>query len=305
MIGIVGSSGFIGTFLSNSLEGTVGISMRNENWQDELKNKNIIINLVGKAHDHEGNSTKKDYEHINVDLTKELFKVFIKSEACLFIHVSSIAAIEEFESEDIITEQSLCNPQSWYGKSKLEADNWLMKQTLPDHKKMIILRPPMVHGPGDKGNLQLLFRLISKGIPNPLASFDNKRSFISIYNFTFFIEQVIGKKDQIISGLYNIADDESISTREIIDEIKRISGRKGINLYVPRFLIKTIAKLGDIIPLPLNSNRFRKMTGNLIVSNSKIKKMLELESIPLSAKQGLIKTLLSLDNTYRKTKTNL
>src|SRR5690606_16164829 len=116
---------------------------------------------------------------------------FLESDADLLIHISSLAAIEEFESATPLTESDECHPQSWYGQSKHTAEEWLFAQQLPENKKLIIVRPPMVHGPRDKGNLDLLYKLISKGIPYPLASFDNKRSFISIDNFSFFIEQII------------------------------------------------------------------------------------------------------------------
>src|SRR5690606_37898463 len=103
-------------------------------------------------------------------------------------------------------EDSSCNPISWYGHSKRTAEKWLLEQHLPPGKKLVILRPPMVHGPGDKGNLGLLYKLISKGIPYPLASFDNRRSFISIDNFSFFIEQIITHHEKMDSGIYHIAD---------------------------------------------------------------------------------------------------
>src|SRR5690606_12663074 len=106
--------------------------------------------------------------------------------------------------------------------------------------------PPMVHGPGDKGNLALLYKLISKGIPYPLSSFDNSRSFISIDNFSFFIQQIIEHQDKLDSGIYHIADDESISTKEIIEIIKNVTGKNVPNIALPKFLVKGIAKIGDI-----------------------------------------------------------
>lgn len=290
---IIGSSGFIGQNLLHSLPQAKGISLRDRNWRNTLGSAAVALNLVGKAHDHEGTATEQDYHHANVELAKQVYQEFIQSSATLLIHVSSLAAIEEFESSVPLKETDACNPISWYGQSKREAEKWLLSQEVPEGKKLLILRPPMVHGSGDKGNLGLLYKLISKGIPYPLSSFDNKRSFISIDNFCFFIEQIIEKKDKLDSGIYHIADDEPVSTKEIIEIIKRITNKKTLNLALPKVLVRGIAKMGDVVPIPLNSKRLKKMTSDLLVSNEKIKKALGIGKLPLTAKEGLEKTIRS------------
>jgi nucleoside-diphosphate-sugar epimerase len=295
MIKICGSSGFIGKTLLNNLENSVGVSLRSDNWRKDLAEGTIIINLVGKAHDHKGECGEHDYYHANLDLLKEIFHVFIKSNATLLIHVSSIAAVEEYGREELLSENTCCHPFSFYGKSKRDAEKWLMCQQLPNGKKVVILRPPMVHGPGDKGNLGLLYSLISRGIPYPLASFSNSRSFISIGNFNFIIKQIIEKQEMLLSGIYHIADDESISTNDIISIIKAVTGKKVSNLSLPKFLIKGIAKMGDFVPLPLNTKRLNKMTSNLLVSNQKIKNALGIQKMPLTAKEGLEITIKSFN----------
>ena len=157
-IRILGSSGFIGKHLLKSLDQSVGVSLREVNWVDKLQDADIIINLVGKAHDHQGLAKEEDYYYSNFELVKEIFNQFLNSDASLFIHISSIAAIEEIESQIPLTEDSTYNPTSVYGISKMEAEKWLMAQKIPAGKKIIILRPPMVHGPFDKGNLGLLYK---------------------------------------------------------------------------------------------------------------------------------------------------
>src|SRR5690606_38086270 len=127
-------------------------SLRHNNWRDSVYNSSIIINLVGKAHDHIGKATERDYYYANFDLLKEIYNEFLKSSASIFIHISSLAAIEEYESNSYLDEKYPSNPHSFYGKSKREGELWLLSQKLPYGKKIIILRPPMVHGPGDKGN---------------------------------------------------------------------------------------------------------------------------------------------------------
>lgn len=294
---ILGSSGFLGRNLSGVFPTSRGLSLRNATWRDNVLNgTDILINLVGKAHDHKGEAKEEDFYYANFELTKQVFEAFIDSPAKLLIHISSIAAVEEVGATDELIEGSSCKPESWYGKSKREAEQWLLEQRLPQDKKLIILRPPMVHGMGDKGSLGLLYNLISKGIPYPLAAFNNKRSFISIDNFTFLIKEIIKNHDRLTSGIYHIADDEPIATKKIIQIIKKTTGKNVINLSLPRFFVRGIAKVGDIIPIPLNSKRLKKMTSDLLVSNEKIKKVLDVQHLPLSAEEGMIKTIRSFSS---------
>ena len=294
---ILGSSGFIGQHALAMFTHAIGISLRDHGWRNAFSSASVVLNLVGKAHDLEGTATEQDYYYANIELSKQIFKEFLKSPATLFIHVSSLAALEEFESSNQLKELDECHPVSWYGQSKRAAEEWLLSQQLPPDKKLIILRPPMVHGPGDKGNLGLLYKLISKGIPYPLSSFNNKRSFISVDNFSFFIQQILDNQERLDSGIYHIADDEPISTQEIINIIKKVTGKNVPNVYLPRFLVKGIARIGDVIPIPLNSKRLKKMTSDLLVSNAKIKKVLGIEKLPLTAKEGLEKTIKSFKHS--------
>ena len=296
-IAVFGSSGFIGKNLVKSLLEDMEVqevSLRNSDWENSInEGTEVFINLVGKAHDHKGTANEKDYYFANVDLTQQIFEVFKKSEAKLFIYISSLAALEEFESFKPLEETDECNPISLYGKSKREAEIWLLKEDLVSDKKLIIIRPPMVHGPGDKGNLGLLYKIISKGIPYPLASFNNERSFISIDNFNFYIKKIIKKKENLKNGIYHISDNETVCTIEIIEIIKKVENIKIPNLSFPKSLIKGLARIGDFVPIPLNTKKLKKLTNNLLVSNQKIKTALEIDNLPLTATKGLEKTIKS------------
>jgi nucleoside-diphosphate-sugar epimerase len=126
------------------------------------------------------------------------------------------------------------------------------------------------------------------GLPWPLGAFENKRSFCSIDNLCFIINELI-ENDQIPSGVYNIADDKPISTNELINLISVELGKKPNIWNVPQLLIKSFSKLGDVLRLPLNSERLSKLTETYIVSNNKIKNAIN-KPLPISAKDGLIKT---------------
>ena len=145
----------------------------------------------------------------------------------------------------------------------------------------------MIHGPGNKGNLNLLFKLQKRGFPWPLGAFENKRSFCSIDNISFVIQQLIEK--DIESGIYQIADDEALSTNELIS-LMALSQKKAKIWNIPSKKIQAIARLGDHLHLPLNSERLKKLTESYVVSNQKIKNALEIEKMPVSAKEGFKKT---------------
>jgi len=295
---IAGGSGFIGNNLSEYLKSanfiTTSLSLREDGWENKMASDwDVVINLIGKAHDHSGRATEKEYFAVNYNLTKLIFSEFLKSSAKIFIHISTIAAVEEFDSIELINEDHKQNPISFYGLSKFKAEEWLLSQPLNNSKKLVILRPPMVHGKGDKGNLGLLFKFISKGIPYPLSAFDNSRSFIYIENFNFLISQIIRYSDNLQHKLYHISDDEPVPTSRVIEIISKVIGRKISKIKFPKFIINILASIGDVIPFPLNRKRLRKLTGNLIVSNKKIKDDLGIKNLPYTAEQGIEATIRS------------
>lgn len=293
---VLGPTGFVSKNLQNSLKPTYDIwkvSLRKGFCINKDYDSQVWINCVGKAHDFDGKATKEDFYYANFELVKVIYNEFINSNASLLIHISSIAAQEEFSSDIPLMEDAKCNPISLYGKSKREAEIWLMNQKIPANKKIIILRPPMIHGEGDKGNLRNLFNIVRYKIPNPFVSFKNKRSFISIDNFVFYIDQIIQKHNILPSGIYNVCDDEGMSTNKIIEIIKEVKRFKLPNIYIPKFFVLVLAKIGDFVPIPINTNRLNKLTSNLLVSNSKIKNALAIDSLPLSAEEGMIKTIKS------------
>ena len=296
---LFGASGFLGTQLKKNLSGNImPVSLREKDWLSKLpEDADVFINCIGKAHDHKGTATEHDFYFANYELVKVIFEEFLKSNAQIFIHISSIAAVEENERNEVLTENSVGNPQSHYGKSKKAAEEYLLKQILPSGKKLFILRPSMIHGEGDKGNLTLLYKIISKGIPYPLGAFQNSRTFISVDNVVFLMNEIIKKYKEMESGVYHITDDEPLSTQKIIEIIGTAKGKKPLILSPPKFLINVLAKFGDMISLPINSKRLKKMTSNLIVSNQKIKTALNIDSLPVSAEEGMRKTIESFKSS--------
>ena len=296
---ITGSTGFVGKnlipYLQDSSINYVPLT------RDELRSaafskvgqSDSIVHLAGKAHDLKSVSQPNEYYAINFDLTKDLYDAFLKSNAKKFIFVSSVKASAD-RVEGALVESYVPDPQTHYGKSKLLAEEYILNQPLPDGKSFFILRPCMIHGPGNKGNLNLLYKLISKGIPYPLAAFENKRSFLSVENLCFVIRELL-ERDDIPSGIYNVADDEVLSTNALIKLIAKASDRSPKLWKINPGLIRSLAKLGDLLKLPLTTERLNKLTENYIVNNTKIRRALGKE-FPVLAEDGIIKTISSFQN---------
>ena len=290
---ITGATGFVGKNLSKFLKEKghhiSPLSLRKA-WELD-QNAEAIIHLAGKAHDTKNISIEKEYFEINTELTKKLFDEFLKTTAQDFIYFSSVKATAD-TVEGFLDENHKSNPQTPYGKSKLEAEEFLLSQKLPENKRLFIIRPCMIHGPGNKGNLNLLYKFVQKGIPYPLAAFENKRSFLSIDNLNFLILEMLSNKN-VDSGIYNFADDEVLSTNELVKLIANTSGKKEKLWKISSKLISATAKMGDMMKLPLNSERLKKLTENYWVSNQKIKNALGIAKLPVSASEGLEKTIKS------------
>ena len=148
----------------------------------------------------------------------------------------------------------------------------------------------MIHGPGNKGNLNLLYSVVSKGIPWPLGAYENLRSFCSIDNISFVVEQLI-VKEGIESGIYHVGDDEPISTNELIRLISESVGKRSHIWRLPKGLMGAAASVGGVLHLPLNRERLHKLTENYVVSNDKIKNVLDIDRMPVSAREGMKRTL--------------
>lgn len=291
---ITGSSGFVGKnlsdYLSNLSFSIDTISLRNEDWKKDVR-ADAIIHLAGKAHDTKNSSDESEYFKVNTDLTKEIFDAFLESKIKDFIYFSSVKAVADNVSE-ILYEDVKPNPKTPYGQSKLKAEEYILSKAIPEGKRVFIIRPCMIHGPGNKGNLNLLYNVVKKRIPYPLAAFKNQRSFLGIDNLNFMIKEILENKD-IASGVYNFADDEVLSTNELVQIIASVSNKKNLSIAIPQQIINGIAKIGDLIKLPLNSETVQKLTENYRVSNQKIKTAIGINNLPNTAQQGLEKTIKS------------
>ena len=283
---LTGASGFVGKNLISYFNNKIEIKKHVRD-VEFCVSQDIVIHLAGKAHDLKNISNKEEYYEVNTELTKKIFDAFLISDSSVFIMLSSVKAVAD-NVVGSLSEDCEPNPKTHYGKSKLLAERYILSKNIPGNKRVYILRPCMIHGPNNKGNLNLLYKLVSKRIPWILGAFKNMRSYCSIDNLLFVINEFI-HNNAIPSGVYNVADDEHLSTNEIISLMAKSNNKKTIIFNVYPFIIKIIAKIGDVIPLPLNSERLKKLTESYMVSNEKLKKNIGKE-LPLTSRVGIINT---------------
>lgn len=298
---ITGANGFVGSNISAALSAQghdciavdlsnipqKGVYSARYSWEefDALRAKLAeteygVIHLAGKAHDTRKASDPAAYDRINGGLTQ---RILDELSPAVFILFSSVKACAD-TAEGVLTENARPDPKTPYGISKLKAEEIAIRKQPP---RYYLLRPAMIHGPGNKGNLNLLHKIARLGIPWPLGAYENARSFCSIANVSFLLNELLRVRPE--SGVYQISDDHPVSTNALI----KLINPRSLVLRIPKSLVAALARLGDTIHLPLNSERLRKLTESYIVSNAKIKNALGIETLPVSAEDGLRKTIKS------------
>jgi nucleoside-diphosphate-sugar epimerase len=292
---ITGASGFVGQNLMNFFENKNHLTAYNRREILHI-NTEAVIHLAGKAHDLKNVSTPDAYYEANTKFTEKVFDAFLQSDATVFITLSSVKAVsDKVEGEQ--TENDIPNPTTHYGKSKLQADLYILNQPNTEGKRIYILRPCMIHGPNNKGNLNLLYKMVSKRVPWPLGSFHNRRSYCSIDNLCFIINELLHKTD-IPSGVYQVADDEPVSTNDVIKLIAQSQNKSALIINLPKELIRWMAKIGDLLKLPFNTERLEKLTENYQVSNQKLIQALG-KPLPIGSREGLKKTFLTFNKNVK------
>ena len=260
---------------------------------DAMPQIDAIIHLAGKAHDTKNEAVAQVYFDINTGLTQRVFDWFVNSGAKKFVFFSSVKAAADTVPGEVLTEEVVPKPIGPYGESKIRAEEYI-ETHMPADKQVYILRPCMIHGEGNKGNLNLLYSVVKKGMPWPLGDFENRRTFVAIDNLCYVIDGLLNK--EVATGIYHIADDEAMSTNELIATICEAMNRKPRIWKLSKGMMESCARMGTKLHLPLNEERLRKLTENYVVSNEKIKKALGIERMPMSAKEGMIKTIRSFEN---------
>lgn len=264
-VAVTGAGGFVGKRFMNYKQGRyalVAVSLRDKNpFALNLAGIDAIVHLAGKAHDMSLRD-EKVYTEINFELTRQLAEHAKISGVPHFIYVSSVKVYGEGGNE-VLDENSPCKPEDAYGKSKLMAEQYLQAMQSNDFTVSIV-RPPVVYGPGVKGNIIRLVDVIYKERPLPLGNTGNRRSMVFLDNLIELIHSIIDKR---APGIFIPGDERPVSTDEFIRLVCKHSGKKANLVTIPGFL-RNLMRL-------IKPGLYKRLFGSFVIDNTGTNKKLQ------------------------------
>ena len=292
LIVLTGTTGYIGQnltkYFNSKSKKNKSISLRFQNWHKMMPlETETIIHLAAINLNPQDSAFDEEYFRVNTELTSKLFRYFLSSNAKTFIFLSTTELIDKQILE--ITEDVNENPTNPFLQSKFDAEQFILKQVLPEGKRAIILRVAPVYGRETKSSLYDTFSFCKK-FPWFFGVFDTKQSFCYIDNLTEIIAQ-ISERPNVASGIYNVADNEPIATLNLIHWIAAVFDKKAKIIKVPKGILNLFAKLGDIFKWEFNSKKLFEISRSRIINGNKVKEALEISKMPFDTETAVIKTI--------------
>jgi len=269
----------IDIFPSSVQQIPVGDLLPDTNWQPALNDVDTVVHLAARAHILR--ETAPDplaaFREVNVQGTKHLAEQAASSGVKRFVFISSIGVLGvHTNGRKPFTEENSPSPPEPYGISKWEAEQALRKIEAESGMEVVILRPPLIYGPGVKANFLSLVKLVDKGIPLPLGCIKNTRSLLGLSNMVSAITTCI-THEKAAGKTYLLSDGEDVSTPELVRRIATALGKKPRLLPVPTILLRLAGKLTG------KSAQIDRLLGSLVIDSSKIRN--ELGWQPVSSMQ--------------------
>jgi nucleoside-diphosphate-sugar epimerase len=239
-------------------------------WMPALRGIDVVIHLAGRAHLRNGPSgmSLREFRRVNVDGTRRLAEAAARAGGERVVYVSSIKVNGEATEERPFTEADPPVPQDPYAVSKWEAEVLLRDLSERTGMGVVMVRPPLVYGPGVKGNLLTLMRHIDKGVPLPLGNIDNSRSLIALDNLVDALI-LVSSVSAAVGETYLVSDERTVSTGELGRCIAHAMGKKVRLIGIPRSLARALTGL-----FPPSMPLVQRLTGSLVVDSSKIRRAL-------------------------------
>ncbi|MDB9312972.1 NAD-dependent epimerase/dehydratase family protein [Spirulina sp. CS-785/01] len=265
---------------------TVKIADINEvtNWDEALTNIDTVIHLAARAHLLQDNATnpEAEFHKTNTAATANLVQQSIAAGVKHFIFISSIGAMATL-SPYPLTESSPCTPDTPYGRSKLQAEQALKELCANSSMTWTILRPPLIYGPRNPGNMARLLKLVNTGLPLPLGAINNRRSLLYVGNLVDAIITCLSHPNAK-NQTFLISDGEDLSTPDLIRQIGQAMGKTPLLLPIPPTLLTSLAK-------PLGKQEtVNRLIGSLPINSQKIRTTLNWTP-PVTVSQGLQDTV--------------
>lgn len=303
---VTGANGFVGNALCQELEirgynvkaavrqvrglnndrvVSVGDIKFDTDWSGALNNVSIVIHTAARVHIMDGNPLDSllAFRKVNTAGTLNLAAQAAKAGVKRFVFISSIKVNGEMTKPGrSFCPDDLYIPTDPYGLSKYEAEQGLLALTQKMEMDVIIIRPPLVYGPGVRANFSSMMKWIEKGFPLPLGGVKNKRSLVALDNLVNFIVYCLDHP-KAVNEVFLISDGEDVSTTELVYKIARAFGGKVVLIPVPTRLMVLAAKLIG------KGNIASRLFGSLEVDSSKVSTLLGWSPITTMDAQ-LIKT---------------
>jgi nucleoside-diphosphate-sugar epimerase len=238
---VTGANGFVGKRFMEYNQGKFqlqALSLRSNQLSSfDFAVVDAIVHLAGKAHDMRS-TNDQEYFNINFELTKKLADKAKAQGVPHFLYISSVKVYGD-EDRELLDEESTCIPGDAYGKSKLEAEKYL-KSIENNQFKVAIVRPPLVYGPGVKGNMNRMLKLANSNLPLPFAKTRNRRSMVFLDNLIELLNRIVltGSRGTFVAG-----DERAVSTEELISEIRKAMDKKTRLFAIPgagRWLLRKL-----------------------------------------------------------------
>lgn len=265
----------------------------NTKWNYALEKIDYVFHIAGVAHKlgSSERELKSEYERINIAGTMNLVEqVKLSKTIKKFIFISSLSVYGS-KINKVISEESKCVPENDYGKSKYTAENIVIDNFKTTNINWCIIRPTLVYGKGNPGNMERLIKLIISGVPLPFMMIRNKRSMLYIGNLVSALYEVM-ENPYANRKIYVLSDGEELSTKEIVVLIKKNIGRGGLIFPMPVFMLKIIGIFGDYMKkfnlnnIGIDSYSVDKIISSLEVDSSKIRKELTWQP-PYTLEEGI------------------
>jgi nucleoside-diphosphate-sugar epimerase len=311
---ITGSNGFVGRILCGTLAqhgwSVVGVSRRPDyrsgipgvrdiclslnstpdRWREIMASIGCVVHLVARVHLlGEPAGRGDDSYKVNVDGSRFVAEQAVLAGVKRFVFLSSIKVHGEGEIGRPYRADDAPNPSDRYGQSKIDAERALAEICRNAGMELIVVRPPLVYGPGVRANFERLLKLAALGLPLPLLAIDNRRSLISVWNLASFIE--VTMRHPAAENVWLVSDGEDLSTPDLFARLARLMGNKPKLFKLSPVWLKRIAA---IIGLGAEADR---LCNSLQVDTSPAHARLNW-SPPISVNEGLARTIVA----YRATR---
>lgn len=255
-------------------------------WGSALQGVDVVVHLAARV--HVLHDTIPDpleaYREVNVHGTRRLLEASVDAGVRRFVFMSSVKAVGESTPDGrIFTESDACNPEDEYGRSKAEAELEVLDFARSGQIEAVILRPPIVYGPGVKANFLRLMQAVESGLPLPFGNVKNKRSMVYVNNLAEAVRACM-EHPAAAGHTFFVADDEPLATSELVRELARAMDKPARLLPFPLPILRGFARLIG------RTSEIERLTGSLVVSTNKIRRQVGW-SPPWSVSEGIIDTV--------------